>query len=256
MRRFTLTLRRPCKQKRRSSCRNAHTHFRLSCRCLCAPLPPAVFRAPPAQNKSAAAHAATHILTSASHAFAFAHRYRRLSSARRPRKQKRRSSCRNAHTRFHLSRLCAPLPPAVFRAPPAQNKSAAARAATLRSPTRFWHCVRRRAPRLQPIRPMPPARMPIAPHAPMVGAAPPSHTAPCAHAHPRHPANPDRRAHRHTSVIEFMLPQSTHVCEHIEVILRLSKACHFNKQFSFFVRSLFRRKRFISRVNHVIIVLI
>ena len=171
-------------------------------------------------------------------------------------KQKRRSSCRNAHTHLHLSRLCAPLPPAVFRAPPAQNKSAAARAATLRSPTRLWHCVRRRAPRLQPIRPMPPARMPIAPHAPMVGAAPPSHTAPCAHAHPRHPANPDRRAHRRTSVIEFMLPQSTHVCEHIEVILRLSKACHFNKQFSFFVRSLFRRKRFISRVNHVIIVLI
>ncbi len=171
-------------------------------------------------------------------------------------KQKRRSSCRNAHTHFRLSRLCVPLPPAVFRAPPAQNKSAAARAATLRSPTRLWHCVRRRAPRLQPIRPMPPARMPIAPHAPMVGAAPPSHTAPCAHAHPRHPANPDRRAHRHTSVIEFMLPQSTHVCEHIEVILRLSKACHFNKQFSFFVRSLFRHKRFISRVNHVIIVLI
>ena len=220
MRRFTLTLRRPCK------------------------------------NKSAAARAATHILASTSHAFAYS--CRRLSSARRPRKQKRRSSCRNAHTHFRLSCLClcAPLPPAVFRAPPAQNKSAAARAATLRSPTRLWHCVRRRAPRLQPIRPMPPARMPIAPHAPMVGAAPPSHTAPCAHAHPRHPANPDRRAHRHTSVIEFMLPQSTHVCEHIEVILRLSKACHFNKQFSFFVRSLFRHKLFISRVNHVRIVLI
>ncbi len=209
------------KQKRRNSCRNAHTHFRLSRLCLCAPLSPAVFRAPPAQTKA-------------------------------PQLMPQRT--------YSLPPLM-PLPlrtaaAGCLQRRPRKNKSAAARAATLRSPTRLWHCVRRRAPRLQPIRPMPPARMPIAPHAPMVGAAPPSHTAPCAHAHPRHPANPDRRAHRHTSVIEFMLPQSTHVCEHIEVILRLSKACHFNKQFSFFVRSLFRRKRFISRVNHVIIVLI
>ncbi len=103
-----------------------------------------------------------HILTYISHAFAY--RYRRLSSACRPRKtkapqlmpqrtyslppltplplrtaiagclpraarakQKRRSSRRNAHTHLHLSRLCVPLPPAVFSAARAKQKRRSSR---------------------------------------------------------------------------------------------------------------------------------
>ena len=123
MRRFTLTLRRPCKNK--SAAARAATHilastshaFAYSCRRLSSARRPRKTKAPQRMpqrtysltpltplplrtaiagclpraaraNKSAAAHAATHILTSASHAFAFAHRCRRQSSVRRPRKTK------------------------------------------------------------------------------------------------------------------------------------------------------------------------
>lgn len=154
LRRFTLTLRRPCK------------------------------------NKSAA----THILASTSHAFAYS--CRRLSSARRPRKQKRRSSCRNAHTHFRLSCLClcVPLPPAVFSAARAKTKapqlapqrsvllrgfgtaSAAARLACNRSvrcrlracpsrrTLRWWVLHRRRAPRPAPTHIRATRRIPTAAH--------------------------------------------------------------------------------------------
>ena len=114
--------------------------------------------APPALNKSAATHAAMHILASTSHAFA--HRCRRLSSVRRPHKAKapqlapqRSVLLRGFGTASAAARL-------------ACNRSVRCRlrACPSRRTLRWWVLHRRRAPRPAPTHIRATRRIPTAAH--------------------------------------------------------------------------------------------